>query len=321
MRPFLRIAGLTALLIPALLMLGVLVDPHWHTWASGIAVSGYNRIQDEGSDLAQRLTLNFTGTGVTCSDGGGKTTCNIPGSSGGITNSIGTVAALPGAGSTSGDQYNATDGFYKYIWNGAAWTTWIGSWSVQEPTSATFAAGGGTGGTPTIDTTHGGIIFSQSNAGGDNVPWRVKSLAFSPSFTVTGCFYAPSIVSPNNFITVGLRESATGKGYTIGSRTSLQPVGIRVNSNTSWSGNCSTNNTSGPTAGLMCVKITDDGTNLKAYWANDPFGFNHFTACDQTVAANFTTAPDQFGIAIQSEDANADAVISFVHFLEQSGIH
>jgi hypothetical protein len=40
---------------------------------------GYTTIQDEGTSLPQRSTLNFTGAGVTCSDDGTKTNCNIPG--------------------------------------------------------------------------------------------------------------------------------------------------------------------------------------------------------------------------------------------------
>ena len=45
---------------------------------------GYNRIQDEGGDLTRRSTIDFTGAGVTCTDTGSKTSCDIPsGGSGG----------------------------------------------------------------------------------------------------------------------------------------------------------------------------------------------------------------------------------------------
>ena len=45
---------------------------------------GYNRIQDEGVDLTKRTTIDFTGAGVTCTDTGSKTACDIPsGGSGG----------------------------------------------------------------------------------------------------------------------------------------------------------------------------------------------------------------------------------------------
>lgn len=38
--------------------------------------SGYNRIQEEGSNLPQRLTLNFVGTSITCADDLGNTRTN-----------------------------------------------------------------------------------------------------------------------------------------------------------------------------------------------------------------------------------------------------
>lgn len=45
---------------------------------------GYNVVQDEGVDLIKRTTIDFTGAGVTCTDTGSKTSCDIPsGGSGG----------------------------------------------------------------------------------------------------------------------------------------------------------------------------------------------------------------------------------------------
>lgn len=43
-----------------------------------VGQSKYTVIQDEGSNLTQRGTLNFAGAGVTCADGASKTTCTIP---------------------------------------------------------------------------------------------------------------------------------------------------------------------------------------------------------------------------------------------------
>jgi len=45
---------------------------------------GYLVVQDEGSSLTRRSTIDFTGAGVTCTDTGSKTSCDIPsGGSGG----------------------------------------------------------------------------------------------------------------------------------------------------------------------------------------------------------------------------------------------
>ena len=59
----------------ALLLYPVLVP---HSWASGIIQSAYQVIQDEGTNLSRFNTINFTGAGVTCSNGTGKTVCDIP---------------------------------------------------------------------------------------------------------------------------------------------------------------------------------------------------------------------------------------------------
>jgi hypothetical protein len=48
--------------------------------------SGYATIQDEGTPLTQRATVNFIGTAITCVDNGGasKTDCTISGGGGGL---------------------------------------------------------------------------------------------------------------------------------------------------------------------------------------------------------------------------------------------
>lgn len=48
-----------------------------------VAGDGYATIQDEGTPLTQRSTVNFTGAGVTCTDSGGITVCTIAGGGGG----------------------------------------------------------------------------------------------------------------------------------------------------------------------------------------------------------------------------------------------
>lgn len=48
---------------------------------------GYNVVQDEGVSLTKRTTIDFTGAGVTCTDTGSKTACDIPGGGGGASQS------------------------------------------------------------------------------------------------------------------------------------------------------------------------------------------------------------------------------------------
>lgn len=48
---------------------------------------GGHAIEDEGTPVTQRATMNFTGAGVSVADSGGKTVVNIPGGGGGGGNS------------------------------------------------------------------------------------------------------------------------------------------------------------------------------------------------------------------------------------------
>ena len=50
--------------------------------------TAYSTIQDEGSPLTQRSTVNFTGAGVSCTDSGGITVCTISGGGGGGTSPL-----------------------------------------------------------------------------------------------------------------------------------------------------------------------------------------------------------------------------------------
>jgi hypothetical protein len=59
---------------------GAAAAPSWAAAAGG----GYTTIQNQGTSLTQRNTLNFTGAGVTCVDNAGstRTDCTIPGGGG-----------------------------------------------------------------------------------------------------------------------------------------------------------------------------------------------------------------------------------------------
>lgn len=50
--------------------------PYYPPPSSG---SGYNLIQEDGTPLTARTTIDFTGAGVTASDSGSLTTVNVPG--------------------------------------------------------------------------------------------------------------------------------------------------------------------------------------------------------------------------------------------------
>lgn len=61
--------------------------------------SGYTTVQDEGTPLTARSTLNFVGAGVTASDTGGVTQVSISGGGAGSTN-VGKTTVNFGGGGT-----------------------------------------------------------------------------------------------------------------------------------------------------------------------------------------------------------------------------
>ena len=50
----------------------------------GGSAGGYSTIEDEGTPLTQRSTVNFTGASIACADSGGVTVCTISGGGGGL---------------------------------------------------------------------------------------------------------------------------------------------------------------------------------------------------------------------------------------------
>ncbi len=58
-------------------------DSKWHPAAP--VSTGYDTVEDEGTPVTQRSTLNFTGSGVSVSDVGGETVVDISAGSGGLT--------------------------------------------------------------------------------------------------------------------------------------------------------------------------------------------------------------------------------------------
>jgi len=68
---------------------------------------GYNVVQDEGVPLTKRTTIDFTGAGVTCTDTGSKTSCDIPGGGGGGGGGGGNIHSASGVVSFDGGSRDA----------------------------------------------------------------------------------------------------------------------------------------------------------------------------------------------------------------------
>ena len=123
-------------------------------WGSCGGGGGYALIQDEGSDLTVRTTLNFTGAGVTCTDNGGnaRTDCTVAGGSG---------SDLQGTydGGSAGDQVITLDGTQDSIvvrnpsssGSDSAFTFKIEQLNTGAATSGLYIDNRGTGNTLQLD--------------------------------------------------------------------------------------------------------------------------------------------------------------------------
>jgi|CXWL01.1.fsa_nt_gi hypothetical protein len=76
--------------------------------------SGYNLIEEDGTPLTARTTIDFTGAGVTCSDVAGETRCNVPGGSG----NIGSFTVTFGTDAIS--RYESDEATVSAAWVGAS---------------------------------------------------------------------------------------------------------------------------------------------------------------------------------------------------------
>jgi hypothetical protein len=103
------------------------------------------------------------------------------GGGGGNTITQGTRAALPGAGTTTGDMYICTNSPYTFIWDGAAWDAFVYGIQVTEPLLANLTQTAITG-APTISATRGGILIT--SAGAQSVDYQITAPAFAAPYSV-----------------------------------------------------------------------------------------------------------------------------------------
>lgn len=162
--------------------------------ASGIVQAAYTFVEDEGSSLPSRQTLNFVGAGVTATDSGGKTVVNIPGGGGGGGGNVNTFGAypadLPGSPS-AGDLFwpNNTPHVFGRI--GSAWQAFdaggvpLSTWTNSGTYSVFNAASGQpvlnvSGSDPVMALTGNTGISSDSVRGYD----KAATLAVPYTYTV-----------------------------------------------------------------------------------------------------------------------------------------
>ena len=180
--------------------------------AAGGGSSYYQTVQDEGSSVTQRATLNFAGSGVTCADATTKTTCTISGGGAAavtdLTDCKVTVASVTATIAACRYEYTASDGRN----------------TTAAISSATWAISGGT------DT--GTARFEIDPNGGSPIIRCIYSSGMTATnYTATGC----TETSGEDF-SVGTKQLAT-LAVATGAWTTLTDVRSMLATHTVAAGN------------------------------------------------------------------------------------
>jgi hypothetical protein len=136
-------------------------------------------VQDEGTSLAQRSTLNFTGGGVSCADdsANARTNCVVPDVlSGDVTGTFGnsTVAKLQGRNVAN---VGPSDG-QALVWNAGASQWQPGAASIAGDVTGNLAAS-------TVTKLQGRSVASTAPSDGQVLTWNATATQWEPK-TITG---------------------------------------------------------------------------------------------------------------------------------------
>ncbi len=240
---------------------------------------------------------------------------NLGRSAAGITNAIGAIGSLPGSGTTTGDQYNTTDGLYRYVWNGSAWKAFFGSRLVVPPVPADFTWVNQ--GDASLSTASGGLTVSGPGNASTNLRIQKKTAPTAP-WTATTLIAAFTGAADNHRAGILMRENATGKLLSIstgGGATSNAGIAVdRWNSATSF--NAQPKATNIPVQNFqsgLWLRAVYDSTNVKFFFSPDGFIWSEYYSESKT--SFFTTAPDEVGLFINVEGTGTpDLINTLIHF-------
>jgi len=161
------------------------------------------------------------------------------------------------------------------------------------------------------DTTHGGILLVDGSPSGGNNVRLLKQTAPSTPYTITAGFTG-WVPIQQNFLNFGLafRESSSGKLSTchLQSTSAVTPASFALRSQKYNSPTSSTTSyVAYPTdlAGMIYLRISDDGTNRKCYISADGINFSQFHSVART---DFLTA-NEVGFFVESNNATFSASV------------
>ncbi len=195
------------------------------------------------------------------------------------------------------------------------WQTWGPLFTLTEPTTTGFSWVNQ--GSATVVTTDGGLAFGSPGVGVNpaNLMMYLKTTPATP-YTFTAGFLATLYPANQTCVGLVLRESATGKVVFLrllfDTATSLTNTDMVVSVDkyanpTTPAGTyvgISASVLKGP---LIWFQIGNDDSNLTFKYSNNNVNFT--TVLTTTITDYFTTAPDQFGYCLSSNDANGSAAM------------
>lgn len=224
----------------------------------------------------------------------------------------GAIAALPSA-PRNGDTFYPSDSFYKLRYSGAVWERWGAIWKLTEPDDATFAWRNQ--GAATKSTANGGVYVQAPAAAGTNLKGR-EIVAPATPYVVTAAFLAN--LRGIDFASAGLYFANNGAG-------TISTLSIAANSTTNTGWIIQADKLTSAVlfsalyafepfprggAGLIWLRIADDGVNRIYSYSGDGYNFLTFFS---VVRTDFLTA-DRVGFKAESGQATAPAGIALLHW-------
>jgi hypothetical protein len=289
-------------------------------WQAQIGGQAAIQFKDEGSNAGTAggiTAVDFVGAGVSAAAAGGTLTVTISGGGGGgAAIDAGTYASLPGSPAED-DVYLVTDAPAVMRYNGSAWDTYGPVWKFTPVVSGSFSwvnQGSAT------DAARGPYrtLYNAANS----MALRVKSAPSTP-YTLTVAMLVdlpPGGGSQFYGAGIGWRSSSDGK------ITLLRVADLSGNSsNTTLARILALTNYSGPSSvnanyfffpnvdTLVWLRISDDGTNRKAWISRDGFTWTEVYSVSRT---DYHT-PDQICYAAGNGTNGYGVGATLLHWLEQ----
>lgn len=224
----------------------------------------------------------------------------------------GAYASLPATtNQRAGNRYLCTDSPYEFVFNGSVWVPFIpGIGQVTQPPSSGWSwvnQGGAS-----VVTTTGGIQLLAPAGAGDNHRVYVRTPANSTF--VASLLFTPEIFTENSvFVGLYFRESGTGKLSGIGVTNSGGSLGVRANR---WA----SPTTSGvaisslifPIAryrrfALVQMELTSTDVIYRVAYDDRA---TYYQVATEAKTVSFTTAPNEYGIGVNSNNATYPAALS-----------